>query len=68
VLSGSRGGKYEDESLVGYCAVVVPLKLTRSWPHFSEALAASDSETTRHNIPEDCPLSAPDLPCTVAQH
>jgi hypothetical protein len=48
-ISGSYGGEYEDENLLGYCAIALMM----------EAVGTSKTseyfyQTTRRNIPEGC--------------
>jgi hypothetical protein len=48
-ILGSHGGEYEDDSLLGYCALMTETVRT---PEKS----ANFYETTRSNIPEGCRL------------
>jgi hypothetical protein len=71
VFSGSHGGEYEYERLLGYCAVkslgvdgiseVVTASVVRASALMMEAVRTSETsvyfyETTRRNIPEGCDL------------
>jgi hypothetical protein len=52
-ISGSHGGDYEDDSLLGYCVVNMAIAMMMGAVRTSE-MSVYFYETTRRNISESC--------------